>query len=94
MPVRSLSLLCASAALLLAACDAKTDLRQANVDQVNVGMAKKQVESILGLPNDSQAEPQDLASKKVTYTYNQNGENVVIVFWDDKVESISGKFSR
>jgi hypothetical protein len=78
----------------MSGCNAKTDLRQANVDQVNVGMAKKQVESILGLPSESQAEPQDLASKKVTYTYRQNGENVVIVFWDDKVESISGKFAR
>jgi hypothetical protein len=94
MPLRSSSILAGCAALLLAGCNAKTDLRQANVDQVNVGMAKKQVESILGLPNDSQAEPMDLASKKVTYTYSQNGENVVIVFWDDKVESISGKFSR
>ena len=79
---------------MIGGCNAKTDLRQANVEQVNVGMAKKQVESILGLPTDSQAELQDLASKKVTYTYSQNGENVVIVFWDDKVESISGKFSR
>jgi hypothetical protein len=69
-------------------------LRQANVDQVNVGMAKKQVESILGLPDEWQAEPQDLASKKVTYTYSQESEKVVIVFWDDKVESISGRFSR
>jgi outer membrane biogenesis lipoprotein LolB len=94
MPSVRLPLFSACAAFMLAGCNAKTDLRQANVDQVNIGMAKKQVESILGLPDEWQAEPQDLASKKVTYTYNQHGEKVVIVFWDDKVESISGRFSR
>jgi predicted small lipoprotein YifL len=83
-------------ALLLAAlagCGARPRLRQANVDQVQAGMAKKQVESILGLPDETQAEALDLAAKKVTYIYKQGNDKVTIVFWDDKVESITGRLS-
>lgn len=75
-----------------AACG-RPRLRQANVDEVTAGMARKQVESILGLPDETQSEALDLAAKKVTYIYKQGTDKVTIVFWDDKVESITGRLS-
>ncbi len=72
--------------LLLGGCVGNR-LRKANVDQVTNGMAKKQVESILGPPT-SVTELRDLdATLKTTYLYVQGKDTVTIVFWDDKLES-------
>jgi outer membrane protein assembly factor BamE (lipoprotein component of BamABCDE complex) len=61
-------------------------LRKANVDQVTSGMAKKQVESILGMPTNSEVQDYDF-KQKTTYIYRQGKDTVTIVFWDDKVEA-------
>ncbi len=87
------TLLAAGAALLLAACNPDKNLTQANVEEVATGMARKQVESILGLPTTVETEPMDV-NKKVTYIYKQGGDTVTIVFWDDKVESMTGSLSN
>ena len=49
-------------------------------------MAKKQVESILGLPTS--VDTKDfVVMKKTTYVYRQGDDTVTIVFKEDKVES-------
>ncbi len=71
---------------LLAACDPSKRLTKANVEQVVEGMAKKQVESILGLP--STVDTKDfVVMKKTTYVYTQPNGTVTITFKEDKVES-------
>ncbi|CAN5742120.1 hypothetical protein BH20VER1_BH20VER1_15310 [soil metagenome] len=83
---RALSqLLCLAICALLLGCQPKR-LRKANVDQVQEGMAKKQVESILGLPTSIETMQRDL-STKTTYVYVQDEDRVTIVFWDDKLET-------
>ena len=68
----------------LAGCQDKR-LTKANVDQVMAGMAKKQVESILGMPTTVEAK--DFAvMKKTIYVYAQGQESVTITFKEDKVE--------
>ena len=72
-------------AATLSSCQAKR-LTKANVDQVADGMAKKQVESILGMPTT--IETKDLVVlKKTTYIYNQGQDSVIVTFREDKVES-------
>jgi outer membrane protein assembly factor BamE (lipoprotein component of BamABCDE complex) len=74
-----------SALLALGGCQGK-GLSKANVDQVEKGMAKKQVESILGMPTT--VDTKDFAvMKKTTYVYTQGKDTITIVFRDDKVES-------
>ncbi len=82
-----LVLVCAlTASLLLGGCVGDR-LRKANVDQVTNGMAKKQVESILGPPTSvTDVKGYDL-TQKTTYLYTQGKDTVTIVFFDDKVES-------
>ena len=71
---------------LLAACQPGKRLTRANVDQVAEGMAKKQVESILGLPTT--VDTKDfVVMKKTTYVYTQPNGTVTITFREDKVES-------
>src|SRR3954468_25079564 len=68
------------------ACNASKKLTKANVDEVAEGMAKKQVESILGPPTT--VDTKDFALlKKTTYVYDQGKDSVTIVFKDDKVQS-------
>ena len=82
-----LAFVCASMALLLVAgCDVGNRLRKANVDQVASGMAKKQVESILGMPTEIDTKDYEL-KQKTTYIYRQGKDTVTIVFWEDKVET-------
>ena len=70
---------------LLSGCDAKR-LRKANVDEVQPGMAKKQVESILGMPTS--VETKDFAgTKRTIYVYIQGKDTVAVVFKEDKMES-------
>lgn len=68
----------------LVACEKR--LTKANVDQVTEGMAKKQVESILGLPTTSETIDFKVM-KRTVYVYKQPNGTVTITFRDDKVES-------
>ena len=61
-------------------------LSKANVDQVDKGMSRKQVESILGPPTSIDSTDL-LVTKKVTYTYKEGDELVTIVFFNDQVSS-------
>ncbi|MDQ6911359.1 MAG: outer membrane protein assembly factor BamE [Verrucomicrobiota bacterium] len=87
MKIASRFLIVASCALIgLTSCQPSRRLRKANVDQVERGMAKKQVESILGPPTN--VETKDLLGmKKTTYLYTQGKDSVTVTFRDDKVES-------
>ena len=69
----------------LTACNSKR-LTKANVDEVLEGMAKKQVESILGPPTTIDSKD-FVVLKKTTYVYDQGKESVTIVFKDDKMQS-------
>ncbi len=73
------------AIFLFGACSGKR-LTKANVDQVNQGMTKKQVESVLGPPTSIDSKDYVLF-KKTTYRYQQGNDSVTIVFKEDKVES-------
>ncbi len=59
-------------------------ITKANVDEIAEGMAKKQVESILGPPTDIDSKD-FVIMKKTTYVYRQGKDSVTIVFKDDKV---------
>jgi outer membrane protein assembly factor BamE (lipoprotein component of BamABCDE complex) len=72
--------------LVLPACQPGKRLTKANVDQVAEGMAKKQVESILGMPTRVDAKD-FVVPKRTTYVYLQGADTVTITFKDDKVES-------
>ena len=74
------------ALLILQGCQPGRRLTKANVDQVSEGMARKQVESILGMP--SSVDTKDyVVMKKTTYVYLQGKDTVTINFKEDKVES-------
>src|SRR3954471_1390994 len=78
--------ICVALTLVFAACNSSKRLTKANVDEVAEGMAKKQVESILGPPTT--VDTKDFALlKKTTYVYDQGKDSVTIVFKDDKVQS-------
>jgi outer membrane protein assembly factor BamE (lipoprotein component of BamABCDE complex) len=91
---RILRSLCFVAALafVLGACNSKT-LTKANVNEVVEGMAKKQVESILGPPTTIDTKDFVLL-KKTTYIYAQGKESVTVVFKDDKVQSKASTLSE
>ena len=75
-----------AAILAFAACNSSKRLTKANVDEVQEGMAKKQVESILGPPTT--VDTKDFALlKKTTYVYAQGKDSITIVFKEDKVQS-------
>jgi SmpA/OmlA family protein len=82
--------------LLLAlgvSCTPGKTITKANVDEVEEGMSKKQVESILGHPTAVTNE--DLVIiKKTTYVYRQGKDSVTIVFKDDKVQSKESTLSH
>jgi outer membrane protein assembly factor BamE (lipoprotein component of BamABCDE complex) len=82
--------------LLLAfgvSCSPGKRITKANVDEVEEGMSKKQVESILGRPTSTTNE--DLViMKKTTYVYRQGKDSVTIVFKDDKVQSKESTLSN
>jgi outer membrane protein assembly factor BamE (lipoprotein component of BamABCDE complex) len=80
--------------LLLAlgvSCTPGKRITKANVDEVEQGMSKKQVESILGRPSSVANE---VATKKTTYVYRQGKDSVTIVFQDDKVQSKESTLSN
>jgi outer membrane protein assembly factor BamE (lipoprotein component of BamABCDE complex) len=84
MTARAICLLLCAA--LLSACQPGKRFTKANVDEVQTGMAKKQVESILGLPTTTEAQELD-GSRFTTYVYNQGEDVVRIVFRDDRMQS-------
>ena len=77
----------------IAACNSAKKLTKANVDQVAEGMAKKQVESILGPPTTIDTKDFVLL-KKTVYIYAQGKESVTVVFKDDKVQSTTSTLSE
>lgn len=76
--------------LILGGCTEKR-IRKANVEEVADGMAKKQVESILGQPT---SETKDSQNRTTAYIYKQGKELVTIVFKDDKVQSKQSTLSE
>jgi hypothetical protein len=88
MASRHLWLLCCAIACgaLLGGCQPGKNLTKANVDEVLPGMAKKQVESILGLPTSVELK-EYAGMKKTTYLYAQGKDHVTLVFWEDRLES-------
>ena len=78
---------------LAVSCTPGKRITKANVDEVEEGMSKKQVESILGHPTSITNE--DLViMKKTTYVYRQGQDSVTIVFKDDKVQSKESTLSH
>src|ERR1700745_374238 len=75
------------------ACSPGKRITKANVDAVEEGMSKKQVESILGPPTSIQNED-FVIMKKTTYVYRQGKDSVTIVFKDDKVQSKESTLSN
>ena len=74
-------------------CTPGKRIDKANVDEVEEGMSKKQVESILGHPTSITNE--DLViMKKTTYVYRQGKDSVTIIFKDDKVQSKESTLSH
>jgi len=74
-------------------CTPGKRITKANVEEVEQGMSKKQVESILGHPTSISNE--DLViMKKTTYVYRQGKDSVTIVFQDDKVQSKESTLSN
>ena len=88
-----ISLLALLLAFALTACTSSKKLRKANVDEVTEGMAKKQVESILGPPTTIDTKDFVLL-KKTIYIYNQGKDTVTVVFKDDKVQSKTSTLSE
>ena len=82
-----LLLICALLTTLLLGGCVGPRLTKANVDQVSNGMAKKQVESILGPPTSVEDIKTPDLRQKTTYLYVQGKDTVTIVFYDDKLES-------
>ena len=80
-------------AFAVTACNPSKRLRKANVDQVQEGMAKKQVESILGPPTTVDTKDFVLL-KKTVYVYAQGKDSVTIIFKDDKVQSKASTLSE
>jgi outer membrane protein assembly factor BamE (lipoprotein component of BamABCDE complex) len=76
--------------LILGGCTEKR-IRKANVDEVADGMAKKQVESILGQPT---SETKDSQNRTTAYIYKQGKDLITIVFKDDKVQSKQSTLSE
>ncbi len=74
-------------------CTPSKRITKANVDEVEEGMSKKQVESILGHPT-SIANEDLVIMKKTTYVYRQGKDSVTIIFKDDKVQSKESTLSN
>ena len=81
-------------ALVLAigvSCSPGKRIAKDNVDEVEHGMTKKQVESILGHPTSI---TNDAIMKQTTYVYRQGKDSVTIIFKDDKVQSKESTLSN
>jgi SmpA/OmlA family protein len=90
---RASRLLFVVAFAFVVSCSPSKRITKANVDEVEEGMSKKQVESILGHPTSITNE--DLViMKKTTYVYRQGKDSVTIVFKDDKVQTKESTLSN
>jgi outer membrane protein assembly factor BamE (lipoprotein component of BamABCDE complex) len=90
--LRSISRLLLVIMLALAvSCTPGKRITKANVDEVEEGMSKKQVESILGHPT---AITNEQVMKQTTYVYRQGKDSVTIIFKDDKVQSKESTLSH
>ena len=90
---RASRLLLVAALAFVVSCTPGKRFDKANVDEVEEGMSKKQVESILGHPTSITNE--DLViMKKTTYVYQQGKDSVTIVFKDDKVQTKDSTLSN
>jgi SmpA / OmlA family len=78
---------------MVVSCTPGKRITKANVDEVEEGMSKKQVESILGHPT-SIANEDLVIMKRTTYVYRQGKDSVTIVFKDDKVQSKDSTLSN
>jgi outer membrane protein assembly factor BamE (lipoprotein component of BamABCDE complex) len=76
---------------LAVSCTPSKRFDKANVDEVEEGMSKKQVESILGHPTSVTNEP---IMKQTTYVYRQGKDSVTVIFRDDKVQSKESTLSK
>ena len=90
---RMAAVLFLSLAFLLGNGCSDRSITTANVNEVTEGMAKKQVESILGQPTSMDTKDL-LITKTTTYVYRQGKETVTIVFKDDKVQSKESTLSQ
>jgi outer membrane protein assembly factor BamE (lipoprotein component of BamABCDE complex) len=79
--------------LLSATSCSEKRITKANVDEVQEGMSKKQVESILGPPT-SIDNKDFIVMKKTTYLYRQGKDTVTVVFKDDKLQSKDSTLSN
>lgn len=89
---KAAAILLAILVLSLGGCSEKR-ITKANVNEVMEGMARKQVESILGQPT-SIDNKDILVNKTTTYIYRQGKESVTIVFVDDKVHGKESTLSE
>ncbi len=88
---RASRLLVVLALAVAVSCTPSKRITKANVDEVEQGMSKKQVESILGHPTSVNTEA---TMKQTTYVYRQGKDSVTIVFQDDKVQSKDSTLSK
>ena len=84
-------LLLVIALALVVSCSPSKRITKANVDEVEAGMSKKQVESILGHPTSINTEA---IMKQTTYIYRQGKDSVTIIFKEDKVQSKESTLSK
>jgi len=93
----SLAVVALVACMVLPGC--KRKLTDANLSCVKMDMHPKEVESILGPPNESVAKEMELQTdvktlSVVRYVYEQNGRTVVIHFVDGKLVGQEGSFEK
>jgi len=90
--LRSISRLLLALVLAIGvSCSPGKRIAKDNVDEVEQGMTKKQVESILGHPTSI---ANDAIMKQTTYVYRQGKDSVTIIFKDDKVQSKESTLSN
>jgi outer membrane protein assembly factor BamE (lipoprotein component of BamABCDE complex) len=90
---RAATIVAVTALLMVISACSDRKITKANVNEVTEGMAKKQVESILGQP--TAIDTKDLLiTKTTTYIYRQGKESVTIEFQDDKVRSKQSTLSE
>ena len=90
---RASRLLLVAALAFAVSCSPGKRITKANVEEVEEGMSKKQVESILGHPTSITNED-FVIMKKTTYVYRQGKDSVTVVFKDDKVQSKESTLSH
>ncbi len=83
--------------LLVASCDRSSlsgsKLTSANYDQINSGMSKSQVETILGKPTSVETKDM-LIFKKTTYRYEDGKNFAMVTFKNDEVDGKDTNLDR